>query len=185
MTSLGAILPLRRLLLLRHAKAARPAGTADHERPLSGRGRRDARAAGRLLATADWLPDLVLCSTARRTRETWELAAAELAGHAAVRFEPRLYHASVPELLAVVHQVPTHVSTVLVIGHNPDLREAILLAAGDGAGQRTGQVQQVQEKFPTAAIALLVWRGTWQELGARTALLAELAVARGAGPGHA
>ncbi len=174
------ISPLRRLLLLRHAKAARPPGTADHERPLSGRGRRDARAAGRLLAKEDWLPDLVLCSTARRTRETWELAAEELAGLPQVRFEPRLYHPPVPQLLAVVHEVPAHVSTLLLIGHNPSLRDTILMAAGDGVGQR---VREVEEKFPTAAVALLAWRGTWDELDARTALLTGLAVARGARPG--
>ncbi|KAA6212343.1 histidine phosphatase family protein [Streptomyces albofaciens JCM 4342] len=169
--------PLRRLLLLRHAKSARPPGTADHERPLSGRGRRDARAAGRVLAKADWLPDLVLCSTAHRTRETWELAAAELAGLPPVRFEPRLYHPPVPQLLAVVHEVPAHISTLLVIGHNPSLRDTILVTAGDGVGRR---VRQVQKKFPTAAIALLAWRGTWEELDTRTALLTGLAVARAA-----
>ncbi|WP_030664711.1 histidine phosphatase family protein [Streptomyces rimosus] len=171
------ISPLRRLLLLRHAKADRPPGTADHERPLSERGRRDARAAGQLLAKEDWLPDLVLCSTALRTRETWDLAAAELAGLPPVRFEPRLYHPPVPQLLAVVREVPPHVSTLLVVGHNPSLRDAVLVAAGDGVGRR---IRQVEEKFPTAAIALLAWRGTWEGLGPRTALLTGLAVARGA-----
>ncbi|MFI8996797.1 SixA phosphatase family protein [Streptomyces sp. NPDC053542] len=168
--------PLRRLLLLRHAKAARPPGTADHERPLSARGRRDAQAAGRLLAKTDRLPDLVLCSTARRTRETWELAAAELAGLPPVRHEPRLYHPPVPELLAVVHAVPAYVSTLLVVGHNPSLRDTILTVAADGIGE---EIPQVQEKFPTAAIAELTWHGTWGQLGPRTALLTGLAVARG------
>ncbi|MBZ4017457.1 SixA phosphatase family protein [Streptomyces purpurogeneiscleroticus] len=169
--------PLRRLLLLRHAKAARPPGTVDHERPLSDRGRHDARVAGRLLVKADWLPDLVLCSTARRTRETWELAAAELAGLPPVRYESRLYAPSVPELLAVVHEVPAHVPTLLVVGHNPSLRDAILMVAGDGVGP---ELEQVREKLPTAAIALLTWRGTWAQLGSRTALLTGLVVARGA-----
>lgn len=58
--------PLRRLVVLRHAKSAWPAGVADHERPLAPRGRRDAPAAGRALVEADCLPDLALCSTAVR-----------------------------------------------------------------------------------------------------------------------
>ncbi|MET7442233.1 histidine phosphatase family protein, partial [Streptomyces sp. NPDC005568] len=60
--------PLRRLVVLRHAKSAWPDGVPDHERPLAPRGRRDAPAAGRSLAAADCLPDLVLCSRRRRAR---------------------------------------------------------------------------------------------------------------------
>ncbi|WP_052863033.1 SixA phosphatase family protein [Streptomyces niger] len=168
--------PLRRLLLLRHAKAARPSGTEDHERPLSARGRRDARAVGRLMAEADWLPDLVLCSTARRARETWELAAGELAGLPLMRCESRLYHPPVPVLLAVVREASAYMSTVLVVGHNPSLRDTILVTAGDAVD---GKLQQVRDKFPTATIALLSWHGTWQELDSHKALLTELAVARG------
>ncbi|MGW3729375.1 SixA phosphatase family protein, partial [Streptomyces sp. NPDC000851] len=67
--------PLRRLVVLRHAKSAWPLDVADHERPLAPRGRRDAPAAGRALAEADCLPDLALCSTAARARQTWDPAA--------------------------------------------------------------------------------------------------------------
>ncbi len=93
-----------------------------------------------------------------------------------MRAEPRLYHPPVPELLAVVHAVPAYVSTLLVVGHNPSLRDTILMVAGDGVGS---EIPQVQEKFPTAAIAELTWHGTWGQLGLRTALLTGLAVARG------
>ncbi|MFE6686352.1 SixA phosphatase family protein [Streptomyces sp. NPDC057743] len=67
-----------RLIVLRHAKSAWPEGVPDHERPLAGRGRRDAPAAGRWLRQRHCAPDVVLCSTSRRTRETWERIAAEL-----------------------------------------------------------------------------------------------------------
>lgn len=63
----------RRLVVLRHAKSAWPDDGADHERPLAPRGRRSAPAAGRRLREADCVPDLVVCSTARRTRQTWDL----------------------------------------------------------------------------------------------------------------
>ncbi|CAM5605305.1 Phosphohistidine phosphatase OS=Streptomyces griseomycini OX=66895 GN=FHS37_004000 PE=4 SV=1 [Streptomyces griseomycini] len=88
--------PLRRLVVLRHAKSARPEGVADHERPLAPRGRRDAPAAGRALAEADCLPGLALCSTAVRARRTWELAAAQWGTPPPVRFDRRLYAAGVP-----------------------------------------------------------------------------------------
>jgi phosphohistidine phosphatase len=74
----------RRLVLLRHAKSAWP-DVADHERPLARRGRRDAPVAGRWLRTAGRVPDRVVCSTARRARETWQLAAAELDASPTVR----------------------------------------------------------------------------------------------------
>src|SRR6266700_6314858 len=83
----------RKLVLLRHAKSAWP-DVPDHERPLARRGRRDAPGAGAWLRRAGYLPDLVVCSTARRARETWQLAAAELGASPPVRFEPRVYQAS-------------------------------------------------------------------------------------------
>lgn len=68
---------LRRLVVLRHAESAWPQDVADSERPLAPRGRRDAPTAGRWLREADCVPDLVVCSPARRTRQTWDLIAAE------------------------------------------------------------------------------------------------------------
>src|ERR1019366_8700761 len=72
--------PNRRLVLLRHAKSAWPGPPAppDHDRPLAGRGRRDAPAVGRWLREAGCVPDQVWCSTAQRAVQTWQLAAAEL-----------------------------------------------------------------------------------------------------------
>ena len=169
--------PPRRLVVLRHAKSAWPAGVDDHERPLGPRGRRDAPAAGRALADADCLPDLVLCSTAVRTRQTWELASAQWGALPPVRLEPRLYAAEVPDLLEVVHAVPAQVGTLLVIGHNPGLADLVLALAGNGLD---GALDRVRTKFPTSAIAVLAWRGDdWESLAPGTALLTEVTVPRG------
>ena len=73
--------PTRRLILLRHAKSAWPEDVPDHERPLAPRGRRAALAAGGWLRKADDAPDRVPCSTARRARETWQLAEQKLGAH--------------------------------------------------------------------------------------------------------
>jgi phosphohistidine phosphatase len=173
----GTAGPLRRLVVLRHAKAARPEGVADHERPLARRGLRDAPAAGRVLAETDCLPDLALCSTAVRAWQTWELAAAQWGTPPPVRREARLYAAEVPELLAAVHEVGPEVETLLLVGHNPGLEELVLELAGDDLD---GARDEVRAKFPTAAIAVLAWRGTtWSALAPHTALLTSVTVARG------
>ncbi|MER7571721.1 histidine phosphatase family protein [Streptomyces sp. NPDC126514] len=169
--------PLRRLVVLRHAKSAWPEGVPDHRRPLAPRGRRDAPAAGRALADADLLPDLALCSTAVRARQTWGLAFAEWGTPPPVRYEPRLYAADVPELLAAVHETPAAVETLLLIGHNPGLEELVVELAGDSLDDA---LEQVKVKFPTSAVAVLAWRGTaWTALTPGTALLTWFTVPRG------
>jgi phosphohistidine phosphatase len=169
--------PLRRLVVLRHAKSAWPAGVPDHGRPLAPRGLRDAPAAGIALAEADSLPDLALCSTAVRARQTWESASAEWGTPPPVRYEPRLYATDVADLLDVVHQVPPEVETLLLIGHNPGLAELVLELAGDSLDDA---LDEVRVKFPTSAIAVLAWHGrTWQDLAPGTALLTGLIVPRG------
>ncbi|KUO17128.1 SixA phosphatase family protein [Streptomyces dysideae] len=169
--------PLRRLVVLRHAKSAWPDGVADHERPLAPRGRRDAPAAGRALADSDCLPDLALCSTAVRARQTWELASAQWGTPPPVRHDRRLYAADVADLLEIVHEVSTEVDTLLLVGHNPGLEELVLELAGDSLDDA---LDEVRVKFPTSAIAVLAWRGTgWDALTPGTALLTSLTVPRG------
>ncbi|MGW7424111.1 SixA phosphatase family protein [Streptomyces sp. NPDC054813] len=169
--------PLRRLVVLRHAKSAWPEGVPDQLRPLAPRGRRDAPAAGRALAESDCLPDLAVCSTALRARQTWELASGQWGTPAPVRHDRRVYAAGVPELLEVVREVPPEVETLLLVGHNPGLEELVLELAGDGLDDT---VEQVRKKFPTSAIAVLAWHGTaWAALGPGTALLTDVTVARG------
>jgi phosphohistidine phosphatase len=169
--------PLRRLVVLRHAKSAWPEGVADHKRPLAGRGRRDAPAAGHALAEADCLPNLALCSTALRARQTWELASAQWGTPPPVRHDPRLYAADADELLAVVHEVPSGVGTLLLVGHNPGLEDLVLELAGDGLDDT---LDRVRTKFPTSAIAVLSWRGpNWWALLPGSALLTSVTVPRG------
>ena len=151
----------RRLVLLRHAKSDWP-DVADHERPLAKRGRRDAPAVGRWLGESGHVPDAVVCSTALRARQTWELASAGLAeavpqAAPAVSFEPRVYEATVLGLLMLVREFPPDWRTALVIGHNPGLAE---LTTG-----LAGPEQQPPPHFPTAAVAVLGLPGPWTEAG--------------------
>ena len=175
-----ADLPKRRLMLLRHAKSAWP-DVADHDRPLAGRGRRAAPAAGRWLRESGQVPDLVLCSTARRARETWQLAEEELCARPRTTFEPRVYGASAAELLELARQTPSGVRSLMIVGHEPTMSELTLALAGDDRGST---LDRVRAKFPTAAIAILAFTGSWPELGSRKAQLAEFVVPDDLRTGH-
>ncbi|KMO95222.1 SixA phosphatase family protein [Streptomyces roseus] len=166
----------RRLVILRHAKSAYPDGVPDHDRPLGPRGVRDAPAVGRLFARSLGVPDLVLCSPARRARDTWDLAAAELDRTPPVRHDPRLYAADACDLLDVIREVPPEVGTLLLVGHNPGLEDLLLVVAAAAVGDA---LERARTKFPTSAVAVLALRGPWSDLGPDAALLTDLAVPRG------
>jgi phosphohistidine phosphatase len=167
----------RRLILLRHAKSAWPDGVPDQDRPLAPRGRRDAPAAGRWLRKSDHVPNRVLCSTARRARETWRLAEEKLGAHPVTVFEDRVYGASVATLLALARQTSADAGTLLIVGHDPTMRELTLELADqqtDDAGSEA--LSQVRGKYPTAAIAVLAFSGSWAELSPGQARLADFVV---------
>ena len=162
----------RRLVLLRHAKSDWP-DVADHERPLAKRGRRDAPVVGHWLGRSGYVPDAVVCSPARRARETWDLVAAGLAdavpGAAPkIRYEPRVYEATVLGLLMLVREFPDDQHTVLMVGHNPGLAE---LAVG-----LTAPPPEPPSAFPTAAVAVLGIAGDWAAAGPGEARLLAFAV---------
>jgi phosphohistidine phosphatase len=177
--------PTRRLILLRHAKSAWPDGVPDHERPLAPRGRRDAPAAGRWLRTSDYVPDRVLCSTARRARETWQLAEEKLGAHPQTVFEDRVYEASIADLLDLARQTPAGVHTLLIVGHDPAMRGLPLELASKQPGDAEAEaLGRVRVKYPTAAIAVLSFSGNWAELNPGEARLARFAAPSDFGAGH-
>ncbi|MBB6166468.1 SixA phosphatase family protein [Chelatococcus composti] len=141
-----------RLMLLRHAKSAWPAGMADHERPLAPRGREAAPLMGRYLAGEHLVPDLAIVSTARRTQETWDLVAAAFAEVVAKRDEQRIYEAKTDAILAVVRETGPDVRTLLVVGHNPGFADLAVRLVGHGDRYAFAHLRQ---KFPTAALAVI------------------------------
>ncbi|WP_328884936.1 SixA phosphatase family protein [Streptomyces sp. NBC_00316] len=175
MTSGGS----RRLVVLRHAKSAWPDDVPDHERPLAPRGRRDAPAAGRWLRESDCVPDLVVCSTASRTRQTWDLVSDELDAITPVIHDARVYQASAGELLGVVRDIPARVRTLMLVGHNPGVQDLVLMLAGEADGSA---LERTRAKFPTSAIAVLCLPGPWPDLDPGAARLTGMIVPRGAKP---
>lgn len=140
------------LHLLRHAKAARDdPGLDDHERPLAKRGRKDAPAMAAAMAEEGIRPDLVLVSTARRTRETWAAMAAAFDPRTEAAFEAGLYLAPAEDLFDRLRRLDDGRREVLLIGHNPGLQDLALRLAAPGDKAIAG----LAEKFPTAALASL------------------------------
>ena len=169
----------RRIVLLRHAKSSYPHGVPDHDRPLAGKGRRNAQAAGAWFVAEGPRISLALCSDATRARHTWEIIRSELvkAGRdAPTRLEPVLYGASPVDLLSLVHALPDEVATVVVIGHEPTMSAAALWLAGEGS--EPDALARIDEKFPTGAIAVLRLTTAWARLAPGTAVLETFAKPR-------
>ena len=154
----------RRLILLRHAKSDWP-DVPDQDRPLAKRGRRDAPVIGRWLRDHGYQPDTVICSAARRTRQTWELEARELGGSPSVTFEPRAYAANAMTLLYLVRELPAASRTAMLVGHNPGVAELATSLA------QPPDHDDAPIRFPTAAVAILDVPGDWAGLSPSQARL--------------
>jgi phosphohistidine phosphatase len=150
---------------MRHAKAGELPGGPDAERALRPRGRRNSTAAGQWLAERDIVPDLVLCSSARRARQTWQCVRAELAGEPEVISDPRLYEADAQDLLDIFGQAKAGVRSLMYVGHNPAAAEVTEILTGDLVD------------FPTAAIAIIGLDVSWAGLPAHGSGAGELVAA--------
>ncbi len=161
------------LYLLRHAKSSwSDPALPDEQRPLAPRGRRDAKRVAKHLVQLGIEPELVLCSSAQRTRETLELVRPALGVTTSVVLEAELYAATADQLVERLHAVPDGVASVLLIGHNPGLQDLALLLASAGA-----ELARLEAKFPTAALATLALpKATWRELSPSDAVLAAFVV---------
>ena len=153
-----------RLFLLRHAKSARPADVADYDRPLAERGQKTAALMGAYMAREKLFPDLVLVSPARRTRETWALVAKALPASTAGRDVPNLYGAPAARILGILGKIDPSVRTVMFVGHNPGLQDFATSLVGSGD---PGACARLQEKFPTAGLAIITFETRrWTDIAA-------------------
>lgn len=133
---------------------------SDHERSLLDRGQKDSVAAGRWLAGSGVTPELTLCSTAVRARQTWKSAAAELPQRPRTVYEERLYEASLGELVALVNETSDEVADLMLVGHNPGLHALADALTGEAEGDLVARMNR--GGFPTSALAVLTFTGSWQ-----------------------
>lgn len=144
----------RQLVLMRHGKSSwEQLGLSDYDRPLNARGYKASRLMARFLASQQWIPDTVLCSTAQRTQSTWDEVTDEISWNGNRIDCEDLYLATPQTILQTIRAVPHDASTVLVLGHNPGLEELLEIWI-DHVG-----------KFPTAAVAFMQFElPEWREL---------------------
>ncbi|HTQ15707.1 MAG TPA: histidine phosphatase family protein [Rhizomicrobium sp.] len=164
---------MKRLLLLRHAKAAQDGGQGDHARPLTPRGEANAARMGHAIDLRGYAPDVVLCSDSRRTVQTWELLAPELGRAPAVDFRDDLYLASHKLLLAAAREAPDEADAAMILGHNPGLEDlGLRLARTPATRAEAAKLEAMREKFPTCALAVLDFGiASWSDLSPGTGAL--------------
>ncbi len=152
------------LMLLRHAKSSwSDAQTADLDRPLSPRGRHAAQAMGRFIVSENLAPDLVLCSPARRARETWKYVAAELKSAPKVIIEETIYDfGNGSRLLDALRKRAGTAKRVMIVGHNPSMERVAVRLATTGDEKLRGRLAR---KYPTAALAVIGFEASaWDQL---------------------
>lgn len=156
---------MKRLILLRHAKAVGKDAARDIDRVLAPRGRRQMEVMAEHLAPI--AVDLALVSPSARTRETWKLARRP---DIPVEFDQRIYEASEPELLAVAQEADPQADSVILVGHNPAFEELALDLVR--AGEEGEAAERLRRGFPTAGVAVLEFEiDAWRRLARRTGRL--------------
>ncbi len=159
------------LLLLRHAKSSRDdPSLADMERPLNSRGEKAASRMGEYIARKKLVPDLVLCSPALRTRQTWVLAAHEMPSPPSATICPELYDfGDGTPLLSCLRTKGGKAKSVMIVSHNPSTHNLALRLVGSG---RADLRKQLAEKYPTGALAVLTFDAKeWASLAEGTGKL--------------
>lgn len=167
----------KKLVLMRHAEAEHPWGVVDHDRPLTRAGAAHAAAAGHRLLEQGHVPDMILCSSALRARQTCTWVCSVLGDLApTAKLDESLYAATDARILAVVNHVPETVRSLLLIGHLPGLRDAALHLATPDSDYEA--VMALADGCPTAGLAVLEVPGSWAGLDGADARLVEFTVPR-------
>jgi phosphohistidine phosphatase len=161
---------MRRLFLIRHAKAEPSVGRDDYERTLTDRGRDDARRVGHELAARNMLPDVLIHSGAARAKETAEIFAAQWPREVDLQQEVGLYDATQDMLLERARALPDARVRVAFVGHNPGLADLASSLAGSGSH---AELRRMAAKFPTCGVAAFDFRVRhWNEIERHSGLLA-------------
>ena len=156
---------LKRLFLLRHAKAQPADGSVeDFDRTLMLSGMQDGAAMARYLRRTGYAVETILCSVAARTTQTAELVLHELT--AVILYRDALYLADPATILAAVRAMPATVSSLMVVGHNPGLEGCAALMAREPVRRKERMRHEaLEEKFPTCALAILDFDvGRWRDV---------------------
>jgi phosphohistidine phosphatase len=158
------------LILLRHAKSSwNSPMTPDRDRPLAPRGLGDAPLMGKAMAERGIDPELVLCSSARRTRDTLDLVLPELRVEPKIVYQDALYHASAEEMLDMLHAIEPGANRVMLVGHNPEIQIFALDLVGAGPKHF---LLRLGSKYPTAGLVVINFEsGLWKNVAVKSGTL--------------
>ena len=147
---------MKRLLILRHAKSSwNHPELSDFERPLNKRGRRAAPRMGRWIAENNLAPEVVICSTAKRAQQTYQLVQDVVNWDVETIHTDELYLAPAQTYIQHLSQLPDNIPTAMVIGHNPGMEELVSLLCGE------------YQSMPTCALAVITFDvNVWSQLAA-------------------
>jgi len=161
---------MRRLFLVRHAKAELSVGRDDYARKLTERGRADARRVAKALAGRHFLPDVLIHSGAARAKQTAEIFAAEWRSKVELEQDTWLYDASLTTLLEGARALADAHKRVGLVGHNPGLGELATALTGSGAEPER---HRLAAKYPTGAVAVLDFSiQRWEQVARNSGMLA-------------
>ena len=161
---------MRRLFLIRHAKAEPGVGQDDYERALTDRGRNDARRIALMLADRDRLPEVLVHSGALRTKQTAEIFAAHWPRRVELQEEVGLYDATQEMLFARACALSDAIDCVGFVAHNPGIGELAATLAGYGPHP---ELRRMALKYPTCAVAVIDFEiSAWDDLSRKAGLLA-------------
>ena len=147
---------MKKLLLLRHAKSSwEDVSLRDFDRPLNERGQRAAPLVGKFMREKKIRPDLVICSPAKRTRETIALVLKAAGTEPLLRYDERIYEASVGQLVEVVSQIEDDKTEVMLVGHNPGFENLLERLTGETIRMSTATLARIAlnaDKWSEAAM---------------------------------
>ncbi|MBY8976995.1 histidine phosphatase family protein [Rhodobacteraceae bacterium NNCM2] len=168
---------MKKVILLRHAKSSwSDPDLADHDRPLNPRGKASAPVIAQWLAHRKHLPDTILCSSAKRTKQTIKRMRSVLPELPDAKIEEKLYHASPDTMRERLNKLPKSCDTVLLVGHQPGIGALTRKLAEKKVRPRCARAF---EHFPTAAAAVLEFDiKDWSELKYHEASFVDFAVPR-------
>jgi phosphohistidine phosphatase len=157
---------LKKLLILRHAKAELGMGIDDHDRELTTNGRAYCESLAERLKSEGYVPDRVFCSTSARTKQTAKIIIEKLDLEPnQLNYFPEIYNASLTELLSVLGRTQEHALSIMLIGHNPGLESLVEFLA-----YRTPH----DFILKPSSIAVMTTEQPWDELHRHSAQLIEV-----------
>ncbi len=168
------------LYLLRHAKSDWTIpGRGDKDRVLAKRGINDAGDMGDYMSRSSYLPDMILCSDASRTRQTLDLVTKNWQQPVEITFSDRIYSGGAQTYFNLIRELPDHCQKAMLIGHNPTIHQLALELAGDGS---PNDIMQLSLKYPTCGLAVIRFTSPdWADIGQGDGRLIEFTTPKSTG----